>query len=191
MRQSSQILRTSRWASDRFHRGGDQERLDAHVAQAGDGAGGVVGVQRAEHHVPGQGGLDGDLGGFQVADLADQDLVGVLPQDGPQGRGERHADFGVDRHLDEAVDVVLDRVLGGDDLLGDVVELVEARIQRRGLARAGRPGDQHDAVGLVDQLAERVEDVRLHADAVEVEADVALVEHAAARPPRRTWWAGC
>ena len=33
----------------------------------------VVGVQRAEHQVAGQRGLDGDLGRLRVADLADQD----------------------------------------------------------------------------------------------------------------------
>ena len=82
------------------------------------GAGGVVGVQRAEDQVAGERRLDGDLGRLQVADLADQDHVGVLPQDRPQARGEGQADVGVDRHLDDAVDVVLDRVLGGDDLVG-------------------------------------------------------------------------
>ena len=58
-------------------------------------------------------------------------------------------------HLDDAVDVVLDRVLGGDQLVLDVVQLAEGRIERGRLARAGRAGDQHDAVGLVDELAER------------------------------------
>ena len=33
--------------------------------------------------------------------------------------GERQVDLVVDRALDDAVDVVLDRVLGGDDLVGD------------------------------------------------------------------------
>ena len=60
---------------DRLDRGRDQERRHAHVAQPRDRAGGVVGVQRAEHHVPGERRLHGDLGRFQVADLADQDLV--------------------------------------------------------------------------------------------------------------------
>ncbi len=82
-----------------------------------DRAGRVVGVQRAEHRVPGQRGLDGDFGRFQVADLADQDLVGILPQNGPQALGERVADRGVDRHLHDAVDVVLDRVFGRDQLV--------------------------------------------------------------------------
>ena len=49
---------------DRLDRAGDQERLDAHVDQAGDRAGGVVGVQRAEDQVAGEGGLDGDFGHF-------------------------------------------------------------------------------------------------------------------------------
>ena len=115
----------------------------------------VVGVQRAEDHVPGERRLHGDLGRFQVADLADQDHVRVLPQDGPQAGGEGDVDVGVDRALDDAVDVVLDRVFGGDDLVGDVVQLVEGGVERGGLAGAGRAGDQDDAVGLVDQLAER------------------------------------
>ena len=44
----------------------------------------IVGVQRAEHGVTGQRSLDGDLGGFEVANFADQDLVRVLSQDGSQ-----------------------------------------------------------------------------------------------------------
>ena len=83
-RHCVQMRRTSRWARIGFDRGRDQKRRHAHVAQPRDRAGRVVGVQRAEHHVAGERGLHGDLGRFQVADLADQDLVGVLPQDGPQ-----------------------------------------------------------------------------------------------------------
>ena len=68
--------------------------------------------------------------------------------------GERIADRGVDRHLDDALHVVLDRVLGRDQLVFDAVQLVEGRVERRRLAGAGRAGDQHDAVGLVDRVAE-------------------------------------
>ena len=49
----------------------------------------VVGVQRAKHQVAGQRRLDGDLGGLQVADLADQDDVGVLAQDATAGARRR------------------------------------------------------------------------------------------------------
>ena len=41
----------------------------------------VGGVQRREHEVAGERRLDGDAGGLGVADLADEDDVGVLAQD--------------------------------------------------------------------------------------------------------------
>ncbi len=53
----------------------------------------VVGVQGGEHQVAGQRGLDGDLGGLVVADLADHDDVGVLAQEGAQRGGEGQADL--------------------------------------------------------------------------------------------------
>ena len=61
-------------------------------------------------------GLDGDLGRLQVADLADQDHVGVLAQDVAQAGGEGQADLGLHRDLVHALELVLDRVLDGDDL---------------------------------------------------------------------------
>ena len=42
---------------------------------------GVGGVQRREHEVTGERGLHRDAGGLDVADLADEDHVGVLAQD--------------------------------------------------------------------------------------------------------------
>ena len=46
---------------DGVDRRGDEERLDAHVDQARDGGRRVVGVQRGEHEVAGERGLDRDL----------------------------------------------------------------------------------------------------------------------------------
>ncbi len=48
--------------------------------------GGVVGVQRGEHQVPGERGLDRDLRGLAVADLADHDHVGVGAHDRAQAQ---------------------------------------------------------------------------------------------------------
>src|SRR5690606_5335003 len=79
--------------------GADQVGFDAHVDQAGDGAGGVVGVEGAQHQVAGEGGAHGDVGGFAVADFADQDDVGVVAEDGAEDVGERQSDFGVDLQL--------------------------------------------------------------------------------------------
>ncbi len=51
----------------------------------------------------GERGLDSDLGGFEVADLTDQDDVRILPQERAQGRGEVQADLLVHLHLVDAV----------------------------------------------------------------------------------------
>ena len=96
--------------------GGQQIILDPHVQQAGDSAGRVIGVQGGEYHVSGEGGLDGDAGGLQVAHLADHDDVGVLTDDGAQGAGKGHADGGFDLNLVDARELVLHRVLDRDDL---------------------------------------------------------------------------
>ncbi len=45
-------------------------RLDTHVDEAADNVGDVVGMDGSEHQVAGQGGLNGDLSGFLVADFA-------------------------------------------------------------------------------------------------------------------------
>src|SRR6185437_15009022 len=123
-------------------------------------------------------GLNGDLGGLQVADLADQDHVRILAKDGPQGRGERQVDFVVDRALHDAVDFVFDRIFRGDDLGVDIVEFGEGGIKRGRLAGAGRTGDEHDAVRLLDDLTEHAQKAWIHADAVERKADVGAVENA-------------
>ncbi len=140
---------------DRLDRAGHEERLDAHVDQTGDRRRGVVGVQRREDQVAGQGGLDRDLGHLAVADLADEDDVRRLTQHRPEDRRERQADALAHLALVDAGEVVLDRVLGGDDLAVRPVEHVERRVERRRLARAGRPGDEEDAVRPADDPVER------------------------------------
>ena len=116
MRQFLQMVRTSRWPSTASSveaiRNGSTPMSIRRVTAPG----GVVGVQGGEHQVAGQRGLDGDLRGLQVADLADHDDVRVLAQEGAQGAGEGEPDGLVDRDLDDALDVVLDRVLGGEQL---------------------------------------------------------------------------
>ena len=104
--------------------------------------GGVVRVQRREHHVPGECRLDRHLRRLGVPDLADHDHVGVGAQDRAQRRGERHVRLDVDLHLVDAGQPVLDRILDRDDVDLRPVDLGECRVERRRLARAGRPGDE-------------------------------------------------
>ena len=68
-----------------------EERLDAHVEQAVQRRHGVGRVQRREHEVAGERRLHRDPRGLDVADLADEDHVGVLAQDRLEPAGEGDA----------------------------------------------------------------------------------------------------
>ena len=155
----------------RLDRAGHQERLDPHVEQAGDRRRPVVGVKGREDQVPRQRGLHGDLRHLVVADLADEYHVRGLPQHRPQDRGEGQPDALADLALVDAGEVVLHRILGGDDLAVGTVEHVQGRVQGGGLARAGGPGHQEDAVGPADDLVEHLEVVRLEAEVHEADLD--------------------
>ena len=78
---------------------------------------GVVGVQRAEHQVAGERRLNRGAGGFLVADFADHDHVGVLPQQRAQGLGERQPDLLLHLELVDQRQVVFDRVFDRADVV--------------------------------------------------------------------------
>ena len=88
--------------------------------------------------MPGQRRFDGGLERLAVADLADHDHVGILPQQRAQPLGEREAGLVVGLPLVDAGQRVFDRVFDGDDVLAGLDQLAERRIQRGGLAAAGR-----------------------------------------------------
>ena len=81
-------------------------------------------------------------------------MFGILPQHGTDDACERHPDLGLHLALVDAGQVVLDRVLGGDDLDVGPVQLVERGVEGGRLARPGRAGHEQDAVGPLDQLLE-------------------------------------
>jgi len=66
--------------------------------------------------VAGERGVDGDFGGFRVADFSDHNDVGVLPQVSAQTNRKRVADFWVDLALINAVHPIFDRIFNGDDV---------------------------------------------------------------------------
>ena len=114
--------------------------IDAHVHETADHIEHVVGVHRGKHQVAGQRRLHRDLRGFRVADLADHDLVRVVAQNRAQAARKGQSLFLVDRNLQHAGQLVLDRVFDGDDLVVAVVDLGDRGIERGGLAasRSGR-----------------------------------------------------
>ncbi|KAG0752040.1 hypothetical protein G6F24_013842 [Rhizopus arrhizus] len=159
-------------------RRGQQERLHAHVGQTGHRRDRGVGVQRGQHAMAGQRGLYRDLRGFQVADLADHDRIRVLAQDRAQCGAETHADARIDLDLADTGEVVLHRVFHGQDVAGAAVELAQRRIQRGGLATAGRAGHQHDAVRLPAQPGEGRQGVVGHAEPLQLQAAGILFQQA-------------
>ena len=89
--------------------------------------GGVVGVHGGEHQVAGERRLDGDLGGLEVAHLADHDHVRVLAEEGAQAAGEGEVNLRVDLRLADAGELILDRILDGEDVeVGRVDDLLSA-----------------------------------------------------------------
>jgi len=54
------------------------KRLDSHIHQTADRRRRVVGVQRGQHQVASKRGLDPDFRRFKIANLTDQNNVGIL-----------------------------------------------------------------------------------------------------------------
>ena len=111
--------------------------------------------------------LHGDLRRLLVADLADEDHVGILPERRAENLGEGQLGGDVDRGLRDPLEPVFDRVLDRDDVLGIDVDLGERGVERRRLPRSGRPADDEHAVRLLDDLAELGDDRILHPDRAE------------------------
>ena len=112
-------------------------------------------------------GLQRGLRRLGVAELADQDRVGILPKHAAERLAEA---LGVEPDLalvDDAAAVGmedLDRILDRDDVLvACPVDVVEHRREGRRLARAGRARDEHEAAVLVREPLH----ARGHAELVE------------------------
>ena len=87
----------------------------------------VIGVQRAEHQVPGQRRLRGELGGFGVADFADHHDVRILPQQCRSAVAKCEPGLLVDLKLIDAGKRVFDRIFDRADIDVVVVEFLQRR----------------------------------------------------------------
>ena len=115
--------------------------------------------------MPGVGGLERGVERLHVADLTDQDDVRVLAEHVAERRGERER-VGAHLALRDVGQVVaveeLDRVLDRNHVGAAVlIDVVDERGQRRALARAGNPGDEHQAAGPERDLLEHRREVEL------------------------------
>ena len=126
----------------------------------------------------GRRGLHRDAGRLLVADLADEDHVGVAAQNRSQAACEREAGGRIDLDLGGAVHLILDGILDRHQDATGFVEQIERRVEGRGLAAPGRSCREQNAVRLLGELAERVERFRRHPQLVESDRSSAPIEQA-------------
>src|SRR5208282_4673925 len=162
--------------ADQVDRGRHQEGLNAHVHQARDGFGRAVGVQSGKNQVAGESGFDGNFSGFKVADFADQNNVGILPQKGAQGRCEVQSNLLLHLHLVDAAQLKFDGIFGRHNVGVGLVEARDGGIERVGLTRTCRTGDQHHAVGFENGFLELDQRFGLETELSHVEPQIFLVE---------------
>jgi hypothetical protein len=79
--------------------------------------------------VAGKSGFDRNFGGFKVSNFADQNDVGILPQESAQGSGEVEADLLLHLHLVDTAELELNGIFRGHDVGVDLIELRDRRIQ--------------------------------------------------------------
>ena len=134
--------------------------LRKQIEDAADAAGSAGGMDRAIDQMPGFRRMDRRLECFHVAQLADEDNVGIL------ANGMLHANLEV---LDVGADLTLvdqalvlgkhefDRIFEREDVLAVVlIDVVEHRADRRALAGAGDAGQQyHPLIELAEPLDAR------------------------------------
>ncbi len=144
------------------HSRGHQERFDPHIEQTRKRAGGIICMQRAEHEMAGQGGLDRDFRGFGIPDFTHHDDIGVLAQEGAQRVGKRQADIRAHQHLVDTAHLILNRLLGGQDAPVDLVDFVQEGVERGRFSRTGGTRHQDDPVGAVDVALDQLFVARRH-----------------------------
>ncbi len=155
-----------------------QKRFDSHVDQAGNRARGVVGMERAQHQMSGQCCLDRDFSRLEVADFADHDDVGVLPEERSQAGCKREADIVLYLSLIDAEEVVFDRIFGGHDIYARLVEHLQCRVKGCGFAASGWSGYQNHAVGFLEAFHEVLQGLFFKAELGQVKLEISFVENA-------------
>ena len=80
-------------------------------------------MQGAEHKVTGECRLNRNLSRLEVSNLTNENRIGILTQDRPQATRKSHTDIGINRDLDDPINVILNRIFGCDQLVFDVVQL--------------------------------------------------------------------
>ncbi len=103
----------------------------------------------------GEGRLHRDPRCLRVAHLADEDDVGILPEDGAQAGGEGEARAGVHLTLRHSIELDLDGIFERDDVDVARVDQLKQGVQGRRLAGARRPARHDETLRSADDVAQR------------------------------------
>ena len=124
----------------------DQIVVDAHIGQTDDARDRIVGMQRTQHQMTGDGRTNRNTGGFAVTGLTDHDDIRILTQQRAQTGLKRQSGNRIDLRLVDARHVLLHRILNRGDIHLPVRQILEHHVQCGGLTRTGRTGDINNAV---------------------------------------------
>ena len=108
--------------------GVDQIRFDADFEKPGHSAGSIIGMQRRQHQVSGEGALYRHLRRLEIADLADHDHVRIVTENMPQRAREGESGRVVHLNLIDPGQPILDRILDGDDVDAAASHLLQSRV---------------------------------------------------------------
>ena len=137
----------------RFHHRRKQERLHVHIKQAGYAADGVIRVERAENKVTGHRCADRNVGGFNVANLAHHDYVGVLSQNVAETFRKSQVDFRFHVDLRNARQSIFHRLFDRNDATLHGIDAAEKAIKRGRFSAASWAGKKNDPVRLREQIS--------------------------------------
>src|ERR1700722_13933237 len=94
--------------------------------------------------------IDSDHRRFLVANFADHDLVWVVAQNRTEAASEVKTLLLIYRNLRDARNLVFDLVFDRYDFVLDVLDLIDSRVERSGLAGTGGTGDENHAIRLAN-----------------------------------------
>ena len=97
----------------------------------------------------GQRGVDSDLSGFFIANLPDENNIGVLTQDRSEGLSKVKAPIWLDLNLFDTGNFILDRIFDGNDFFIRSIKRFENGVKRSGFTGTSWTGnDNHSSIEL-------------------------------------------
>ena len=149
----------------------EEEGLDAHVDHAGKDSGSAAGVNGAYDEMAGESGLDGDGGGFRIANLPYHNDLRVLAHEGAKRKGIGEVPREVDLGLADLREVELHRVFHSADA-GSVLlhEVAKRGVNGGGFSGTSRAGKQEHSRWAAKQVFKNGRSAGLETQLIDVKS---------------------